>query len=133
MEHEDTNNYSDYTASDLADMLTAYRHIIELAGNRAVYLFLIPFAAEFTLLDEEGGYRALPLASDLAKFADGYANVEFLDLLKPTYRTAKQRGLTFADFTLGCDGHWGLLGNRIVADAIYDWLQERAAHAAPGD
>ena len=87
VEGEDTNNYSDYTESDLADMLTAYRHIIELAGDRAVYLFLIPFVAEFTLLDEEGGYRALPLASDLAKFADGIANVEFLDLLKPTYRT----------------------------------------------
>ena len=132
-DREDTNNYSDYTESDLAGMLIAYRRIIESAGDRTVYLFLIPFVAEFTLLDEEGGYRALPLASDLAKFADGFANVEFLDLLKPTYRTAKQQGLTFADFTLGCDGHWGPLGHRIVADAIYDWLQERAAHAAPGD
>jgi lysophospholipase L1-like esterase len=125
---EDTNDYSDYTKRDLADMLTAYRHIIELAGDRAVFLFLIPFAAEFATLDEESGYRSLPLASDLAKFADGFDNVEFLDLLKPMYRAAKQKGLTFADFTLGCDGHWGPLGNRIVADAIYDWLQNRNAH-----
>ena len=132
-EVEDTNNYSDYTKSDLADMLIAYRHIIELAGDRAVYLFLVPFAAEFAMLDEEGGYRSLPLASNLAEFADGFDNVEFLDLLKPTYRTAKQQGLTFADFTLGCDGHWGPLGNRIVADAIYDWRQKRKASAAPGD
>jgi hypothetical protein len=125
---EDTNDYSDYTKRDLANMLTAYRHIIELAGDRAVFLFLIPFAAEFATLDEESGYRSLPLASDLAKFADGFDNVEFLDLLKPMNRAAKQKGLTFADFTLGCDGHWGPLGNRIVADAIYDWLQNRNAH-----
>jgi hypothetical protein len=122
-EGEGTNNYSDYTESDLADMLFAYRHVIDLAGDRAVYLFLIPFAAEFEALDEEGAYRILPLASDLAKFADEFDNVEFLDLLKPTYRAAKEQGLTFVDFTLGCDGHWGLSGNRIVADAIYDWMQ----------
>jgi hypothetical protein len=133
VEGGDTNNYSDYTESDLADMQIAYRRIVELAGDRAVYMFLLPFAAEFATLDEAGGYRSLPLASDLAKFADGFDNVVFLDLLEPTYRTAKRQGLTFPDFILGCDGHWGLLGNRIVADAIHDWLQERKAHAAPGD
>jgi hypothetical protein len=133
VEREDTNNYSDYTENDLADMQFAYRRIIELAGDRAVYIFLIPFATEFATLDEAGGYRSLPLASDLAKLADGFDNVVFLDLLKPTYRTAKRQGLKFVDFTLGCDGHWGLLGNRFVADAIYDWLQKRKAYAASAD
>lgn len=113
------DSYDEYEPEDLAMLLYSYDQIAQLAGDRQVYIFSIPFDGKEFRAVEERGYD-FRLVEELTRFAASRPNIVFVDLLPSFIEYAEEHGVHYRDFELGCDAHWGPLGHRAAAEAIYD-------------
>jgi hypothetical protein len=114
---DDPAFYDRYTEQDLKILLYTYRQILEAAGQRRVYLFTIPVAQDFNAAKNRGYDFAL--VERLAAFADRYDNLFYTDLLGDFLRHAEANDHSYRDYTLGCDPHWGPLGHKVAAEAVF--------------
>jgi lysophospholipase L1-like esterase len=109
--------YDRYTDHDLEILLYTYQQILHAAGNRQVYLFTVPIEQDFAAARKRG--YDFKLVRALKRFAAGYENLHYNDLLVDFLEHAGRNGLPYRAYTLGCNPHWGNLGNRVAAEAVY--------------
>jgi hypothetical protein len=114
------STYDDHSEQDLSHMLFALDEIANLAGERSVYLFTVPTHRDANYAVAEG-YQ-FKLVEELTAFANARDTVEYLDLLPSFLDYAAKKKITFHDFTLGCDLHWGRLGAEVAAGAVRDFV-----------
>ncbi len=109
--------YDRFTEKDMKILLYTYRRILQDAGDRRVFLFSIPVEQDFNAARKNGYDFAL--VRRLKAFAGRYDNLVYKDLLVDFLRNAKAHGHAYRDYTLGCNPHWGPLGNKVAADAVF--------------
>jgi len=117
---DNTPTYSNYSAEDFGMMKYALGEIARIAADRNVYLFTIPTETDAKAA-QESGYR-FPLVDELNEFANGIDNVQYIDLLPSFLQYMQENNVVYDDFTLGCNSHWGALGNKVAADVVYEAL-----------
>jgi len=117
---DDTPTYSDYSADDMAMMKHALGEIARIAADRNVYLVTVPTERDATAAQESG--YSFPLVDELGEFADGIDNVEYIDLLPSFLSYMHENNIAYDEFTLGCNRHWGALGNKVAADVVSESL-----------
>jgi hypothetical protein len=110
--------YNDYSDRDLEVLSYVLERLAGATAGRSLYLVTIPGSLEVQYV-RKYGYE-FPLMEELEQFAARHANVEFIDLLPYTLRYLEEHALTYGALTLGCDWHWGELGNRVAAEAIVE-------------
>jgi len=110
--------YEDFSADDLQMMLFALNGITELAGDRNVYIFTIPIDRDANAMAKQG--YEFTLVDSLTELAAAQDNVVYVDLLPPLVDYMTKNNVDFSTFTLGCNTHWGLTGNQVVADIVYE-------------
>jgi len=113
--------YEQYSDEDLEVFLYALGEIALATEVKRLHLFLIPRPQDMAHA-ETVGYD-FELVRELEAFAGRYGHVEFLDLLPGMLAYAKDEGLDFEDFTLGCDGHWGRHGHEATAELVFDYFE----------
>ena len=113
-------SYLDYSPTDLEVMLYALEQIALLAGERNVYLFSIPVESDADAARLDG--YSFALIDRLSEFAAQRDNVSFLDLLPGFLDYTRAEQTPFVELTLGCNKHWSILGNEVVADAVYEFV-----------
>lgn len=113
-------SYLDYSAEDLEVMLFALDQIAQLADDRNVYLFSIPVESDVDAARQDS--YTFGLIERLNDFAAARENVRFLDLLPGFVDYADASQTPFVEFTLGCNKHWSILGNKVVADVVYEFV-----------
>jgi hypothetical protein len=109
--------YDRYSDHDLEILLYTYQQILYAAGSRRVYLFTVPIEQDFAAAQNRG--YDFKLVRALKRFAAGYENLHYYDLLEYFLEHADRNSLPYRAYTLGCDPHWGNLGNRVAAEAVY--------------
>jgi len=118
-----TPSYEKYSAEDLEIFLYALEQLVGAVEGRNLYLYLIPRTTDLEYAEEHG--EDFALVGELKRFARRFENVEFTDLLPHFLAYARERGLDYEAFTLGCDHHWGRLGHEVTADIVYEQVFAR--------
>jgi hypothetical protein len=111
-------HYDDFSDRDLEVMLFALDGLARSAGDKPLYLITIPYYEDIRYAQETGG--GFRLIDELSDFAVQRENVELIDLLPHLRRYMEENELPFEALTLGCDWHWGVLGNVVVAEALIE-------------
>lgn len=127
---EEAAFYDRYSDEDLEILLYTYRQILKAAGGRRVFFFTIPVAQDFAAA-RRNGYD-FDLVRILSDFADRYGNCFYDDLLDDFLNDARAERRSYPDYTLGCDPHWGPLGHRTAAEAVFRTVFGNTAHRGPG-
>jgi len=110
--------YEKYAAEDLEIFLYALERLVDAVEGRRLYLYLIPRVTDMEYARDIGYEFAL--VDELSRFADGFDNVEFMDLLPRLVAHIEENDLDLEAYTLGCDHHWGRLGHEVTADIVYE-------------
>lgn len=105
-------HYLDYREIDIERLLFSYTRLVEAMDGKPLRIVIIPRLGDLRVLAETGIPPRLTL--ELQAFAQGYKNVEVLDLL-PSFLESEGN---FEDYFLACDGHWTPLGNQLAAEII---------------
>lgn len=109
--------YDRFRDIDLERLLYTYEQIVKKAGSRRVYFFTIPAYDDYTWV-QQNGYD-LRLVKALHGFADGYPQVQYIDLLPLFLEHAKENNWGYADYVHKHDGHWSPKGHAVVAEMVY--------------
>jgi hypothetical protein len=109
-------HYDGYTDEDIDVMRFALGQVADLAGERPVYLVVLPMTVDLEYVSRSGSDTRL--MRDLGAFAASRQNVRVIDMAPYFLAEAKTTGRDFSAYTLGCDGHWSVAGHRVVADAL---------------
>lgn len=112
--------YDDYDRNDLKIFLHALNNLADAVGERRLFVFTIPAARDFEHGRREGTEFAL--IDELHNFARQRPNVRVLDLLTGLLAHSHSANLEYADYTLGCDEHFGKFGNRVVAEIVSEFV-----------
>ena len=121
---EAATHYNGYSREDMEVMRFALGRLVDLAGDRPVYLVIVP-----TIVDLE--YAAIngtdsQLIEDIDIFSAARPNVRLIDLVPYFLEDAQTTGRDFWDYTLGCDRHWSLAGHRLVAESLFKEIYPEA-------
>jgi hypothetical protein len=111
-------DYEDFSDRDLEVMLFALGGLAQAVGDRFLYLVTIPYSEDIRYVQETG--KDFRLIDKLDKFARQHEHVEMIDLLPHLRRYLEENDLPFEALTLGCNWHWGVLGNTVVAEALIE-------------
>lgn len=114
---EPTTHYNGYSPEDIDVMRYALGQVADLAGERPVYLIVLPLTADLEYVLRHG--PDTQLIRDLGEFAASRPNVRLIDMAPYFLADAKTTGRDFLAYTLGCDGHWSVAGHRVVADTLF--------------
>lgn len=119
-EKHDRPYYDDFSERDLEVMLFALEGLAQAVGDKPLYVIIIPDYEDMRYVQETGdGFR---LIDALNEFARQREHVEIIDLLPYFMEYLKENDLSFEALTLGCDWHWGKLGNTVVAEALIEHI-----------
>jgi hypothetical protein len=110
-------NYDNYSAQDLEIMLYTLERVTHLAGDREVYLIVVPSGSDLEYAAANGIDNRL--IDDLGAFVATRENSYLIDLIPFFLADLEKTGRPYRDYTLGCDGHWNETGHRIVAETLY--------------
>jgi len=113
-------SYRDFSDEDISMMKYALGQISDLAGERTVYLFTIPVERDAEAAMQDG--YSFRLVDEITAYAAKKNNVEYLDLLPYFLEYTKNNDIEYRDLTIGCNKHWGDLGNEVAAQAVYDFV-----------
>ena len=114
------NYYDSYSKLDWKIFAYSLKQISELAGEREVYVFTIPYFKDFEFA-QENGYR-FALVDRLSELSERLENIQYVDLLPTFLRDAGRNRRDFADYLLPCDLHFNQIGNEIIAAAVKEAL-----------
>jgi hypothetical protein len=114
------NYYDTVSDLDLRIFFYSLERIIENAGDRPFYIFLIPVSTDFEYAQREG--YEFELVRRLQAFQQDHGTVEVIDLLPYFLRHAEENGLEYADYLHSCDAHWSALGHQVAAEAIIEGI-----------
>jgi hypothetical protein len=117
-EKHDRPYYDDFSDRGLEVMLYALDGLARATEGRPLYLITIPHYEDIRYVQETGG--GFRLIDELNEFARQHEHVELIDLLPYLRRYLEENDLSFEALTLGCDWHWGVLGNTVVAEALVE-------------
>jgi len=111
------SNYDDYSERDMAIMLYTLERVTHLAGDREVYLIVVPSGSDLDYAAANGIDNRL--IDDLGAFVATRENSYLIDLMPFFLADLEKTGRPYRDYTLGCDGHWNETGHRIVAETLF--------------
>lgn len=109
-------SYDTYSQEDIDKVLYSYHQIQQLARNKKIYIFTIPAYRDYYAAIH--GKKSFKIHKDLNDFTRNDPSLTYVDLLPFFIKYIKENKLTYADITLGCDGHWGKTGHEIAAAAV---------------
>jgi hypothetical protein len=117
-------NYDNYSAQDLEIMLYTLERVTHLAGDREVYLIVVPSGSDLEYAAANGIDNRL--IDDLGAFVATRENSYLIDLIPFFIADLEKTGRSYRDYTLGCDAHWNETGHRIVAETLYTEIYGKA-------
>jgi hypothetical protein len=103
-------------------MLYALDGLAQAVGDKPLYLITIPYSEDIRYVQETG--RDFRLIDELNEFTRQREHVELIDLLPHLREYMEENDLPFEALTLGCDWHWGKLGNTVVAEALFERIYQ---------
>ena len=122
-EKHDGPYYEDFSDRDLEVMLFALDGLAQAVGDKPLYVITIPDYEDIRYVQETG--ESFRLIDELNNFARQREHVELIDLLPYFKGYLEENDLTFDALTLGCNWHWGILGNIVVAEAVIDHIYQK--------
>jgi hypothetical protein len=127
------SRYYDFSDEELSILLFSLDRLRVAAGIRPLHIFTIASSSDLEAVMEKGGDP--PIANALRKHIKQMPNTYFTDLAPLFLADMISNQRSAADYTLGCDGHWGQLGNEFVANAVLEavsrwatWARASAPH-----
>jgi hypothetical protein len=113
-------NKTYYNDEDMNLLLYTYEQIKKFSEDKNVFIFIVPTRQIFEYY-YNNGYN-FDLISDIQNYDSKNKGLMFIDLLPLLNNYLKNHNLKFEDLYLSCDEHFTPLGNKAVADAIYNSL-----------
>jgi hypothetical protein len=127
------SRYYEFSDEELSILFFSIDRLRVAAGKRPLHIFTIGGNSDFLAIQEIGGEP--PIANALRQHIEQMPNTFYTDLAPLFVADMNMNQRSSTDYTLGCDGHWGQLGNEFVANAVLEavarwapWAKASAPH-----